>query len=1238
MFDYLNSYAFHINLYDLVTLGTIFVGLTFAMLLWFTKSIHRSANRFLALALTIMVLWMMRILSIDIRLETYLPGWDWLPLQFLLALGPMIYFYVLKITRPEFKFTRRHLLHFGPLLLEQAILALAIKESIRTGAATYATHVFQLLNPVLQLLIFISMMIYLYKSRRLIQNFYRRMQPVLMDRSLLEFRWLHRLLSATAFLWLLWIAYAAVDYLGYRNQIGIHVYYPFYISFAIIIIWTSIAAFLKPQAPVIAQQFPVYKSSPTAELKGKGIWLKRAMEANLYHLDPELTLISLAVKLGLHPHELSRVINSVLKKSFNDFVNEYRIRAVVKKMQDPAYDHFTFLRIAYESGFNSQSTFTRVFKQFTGQSPMAFKNNLKNGCSTYKLGRQLQFEPVISKYNTTSGWSPSKLNRGIMFKNYLKIAFRNFWKHKVFTLINIIGLSIGISASLVIYLIVHYDLTFDKFHKDSDRIYRVVSNFKFQGNESHSYGVTTPMAAGIKANVTGVEIVAPLYTLNPDVMVIDKNNAPLKFKGQDHITLADQNYFKLIHYTWLAGSPTTALNEPYHVVLTSEQAKVYFPSLRYEQMLGKIVTYDTLKTTVSGIVETIKQNTDFSFHDFISFSSAQPKNRLGMDLQLDSWGSTNSASEVFIKLNPNVSAAGVQKQVNAMYKKSNPQSAEDLKNASEQTYTVQPLSDIHFNQLYGTFDFSGPASINRLYLLLVIAGFLLLLGCINFINLTTAQATQRAKEIGVRKTMGSSRTQLIMQFLSETFLIALFAVLMSMGLTPLILKLFSDFIASGVKADFLHQPDIFLFLFALTVIVSFLSGFYPALMLSGYKPALVLKNQVQSGSHKTRSAWLRKSLTVSQFIIAQFFIMATMLVSKQIYYALHKDLGFKKDAIVYAQTPYKVGKAATNKVMVNKLLALPGVEMVSLGYFPPSSGSTNATNAVYKDGKKETITSVELKYADENYVKIYHIKILAGRNITSADSTTGVIINEKYARVMGFSNPRDAIGKTLEKLNNSKSRRIVGVAGNFYTHSLQSPMGPLVILAAGSNNFFQNSVIHIALRPENQGNLSWSKTMMDMNKIWKEFYPDDDPNYKFYDKSIEQFYNQEKQTSTLLSWATGLSIFISCLGLLGLAIYTTEQRTKEIGVRKVLGASVAQIVRLLSTELILLILLAFVIVTPLAWWAMNKWMENYADKTTISWWIFAASGAGMLLTAFITSSFQTIRAAVVNPVKSLRSE
>jgi len=822
-----------------------------------------------------------------------------------------------------------------------------------------------------------------------------------------------------------------------------------------------------------------------------------------------------------------------------------------------------------------------------------------------------------------------------MIKNYFKIALRGFWKHKIFTLINIIGLSIGITASLAIYLIVHYDLTFDKFHRDSDRIYRVVSNFTFQGEKGYNGGVCGPLAGAIKTKATGVEFTAPVYTLSPTVFISrpgDKN--PTRFKDQDRVALADQQYFKIFDYVWLAGSQAHALDAPNQVVITSDQAKIYFPKLSYDQMIGKIITYDTLKTTVTGVVETIKQNTDFTFHDFISFSTAAANKALNDQLQPTEWESTNSASLLFVKLFPQTAAANIERQLNDILKKSSPPKPEDK--GSTHSFALQKLDDIHFNQKYGAFDFNSTANKTTLYLLLVLAGFLLLLGCINFVNLTTAQATQRAKEIGIRKTMGSSRKQLVVQFLSETFLITLFAVIISVALTPLVLKLFAGFISPNIKADFIHQPDILLFLLGLTIVVSLLSGFYPAIMLSGYKPVAVLKNQAQNNSSKTRNAWLRKSLTVSQFIIAQFFIMATVLVSKQIYYVLHKDLGFKKDAIIILNSPWKNRTDSKNQVLLDKFRGIPQVAMVSISNAAPSSGNTNSTVAVYKDGKKEVKTEVEIKSGDENYIKLYHIKLLAGRNIQPTDTGKNLIINVAYTKVLGFKTPADAVGKIISQYNGDKPVTIIGVCGDFAERSLHSAVNPLVIQYGKSQ--YQKGMFSIALHPETPGGHEWKTAIASMGKAWKDVYPDDDFDYHFYDESIAQFYSQEQHTSTLLTWATGLSIFISCLGLLGLAIYTTGQRTKEIGVRKVLGATVAQIVTLLSTELVLLIGLAFVIVTPLAWWAMNKWMDNFADRTPISWWIFAASGLGMLLAAVFTSSFQTVRAAIANPVKSLRSE
>jgi putative ABC transport system permease protein len=821
-----------------------------------------------------------------------------------------------------------------------------------------------------------------------------------------------------------------------------------------------------------------------------------------------------------------------------------------------------------------------------------------------------------------------------MIKNYFKTAFRGFKSHKLFTLINIVGLSIGISAALVIYLIVRYDFAFDKFHKDGDRIYRVVSIYSFQGEPGYNGGVCGPLPDAAKNEVTGLESSAPFFTLDQFSAIIpDGTKKPAKFKNEKYTVLADERYFNIFQYKWLAGSAKTSLKEPYQVVLTADQAKVYFPSLTYDQMLGRqIIFEDTLKTTVTGIVQQFTGNTDFYFKDFISFITINSAKSLKDQVQPTEWGSTNSASNLFVKLSPKAKVSNIEAQLNALLKKYNPPKPENKGDKS--SFSLQPLSDVHFNEKYGAFDNGNVANKNTLYGLLVIAAFLLALGCINFINLTTAQASQRAKEIGIRKTMGGTRAQLIGQFLSETFLITLLAVIISIVLTPVVLKLFSDFIAKDITMNLLGQPGLIVFIVLLIIIVSFVSGIYPALVLSNYKPVTVLKNQAYNGTNKTRNAWLRKSLTVTQFIIAQFFIMATLLVSKQIYYALHKNLGFKKDAIVYISTPYRNNTASKKQVFANQIRAISQVEKVSVGGAPPASDQTNSTEVTYKDGKKEIKTDLQLKNADENYINVYQIKLIGGRNLRTGDTTGQMVINTTYAKLLGFTDPAKAVGKFIEW--NKVNKEIIGVVADFYERSLHEPIKPLAIIYHG--NQYNNGTMHVALKPQTAGGNEWKQAIAGMEKSWKAIYPDDDFQYSFYDESIAKFYQSEQHTSKLLTWATGLSIFISCLGLLGLAIFTTGRRTKEIGIRKVLGATVAQIVTLLSTELVALVAISFVVVTPVSWWVMNQWMQNFADKTTISWWIFALSGVGMLLTALLTLSFQTIKAAITNPVKSLRSE
>ncbi|MBL7763803.1 MAG: FtsX-like permease family protein, partial [Chitinophagaceae bacterium] len=498
--------------------------------------------------------------------------------------------------------------------------------------------------------------------------------------------------------------------------------------------------------------------------------------------------------------------------------------------------------------------------------------------------------------------------------------------------------------------------------------------------------------------------------------------------------------------------------------------------------------------------------------------------------------------------------------------------------------------------------------------------------------LTTAHGAQRAKEIGIRKTMGSSRKQLIVQFLAETFLLTFAATLISIVLMPLLLKAFAGFIPKDLHFSITEQPGVIIFLLSLIIIVTALSGFYPALVLSGYKPVLVLKNQAYTNTGKTRNAWLRKSLTISQFVIAQVFIMGAILVSKQITFSLNKDLGFKKDAIINLQTNFYNTSRTKRLVLTDKLRAIPGIAMVSLNTNPPSTPSTWSGTMKYKDGKKEIETDVQQKYGDSNYIPLYKLKLLAGVNNEQSDTVKSFVINETYSRILGFANPQQAIGKYINW--SDKQVPIVGVVRDFNQLSLHEPIKPLVIGCMANNQIN----VAIALQPQQPGSNSWKTAISKIEKLWKEVYPEDDFEYSFFDENLRKYYEAEQNISTLLIWSTGLAIFISCLGLLGLVIYTTTQRTKEIGVRKVLGASVPNIVALISKEFILLVIIAFIIAAPLAWLGMNKWLENFAYRTAISWWIFIAAGLSMVLIALITLAFQTIKAAIANPVKSLRTE
>ncbi|HEV3327194.1 MAG TPA: FtsX-like permease family protein, partial [Puia sp.] len=644
--------------------------------------------------------------------------------------------------------------------------------------------------------------------------------------------------------------------------------------------------------------------------------------------------------------------------------------------------------------------------------------------------------------------------------------------------------------------------------------------------------------------------------------------------------------------------------------------------------IGKTIVFDdTIRCTITGIVNDLPGNSDFYFGTFISRSTYYTS-RLKPE-SFGKWSWTNSADQLFVRLIPGAKPAGVEAQLTKILIAAN--GKPDPRERSTVAAGLQPLSDLHFDLDYGVFDESRQAHKPTLYYLLAVAAFLLLLASINFINLTTAQASQRAKEIGIRKTMGGHRRQLIVQFLTETFVLTLMATILSLVLLPFLLKMFADFIPADFHFNLLRQPGIIGFLLILIFVVTFLSGVYPALVLSGFKPVLVLKNQAFSNTGQTRSAWLRKSLTVSQFVIAQVFIIGTLLVSRQISYALNKDLGFKRDAIVY----FRINdREVTEKksVLLDKLRAMPGIALVSIASNPPSSNGTWTSSMTIHTGKKEIHENAEVKLADSNYFRLYGLRLLAGTSAPQSDTTNAVVINENFLHFLGYQDPQKIIGQQITEFNGNP--HIVGVVADFFPRSLRDQIKPLVI----ANGTKDAHIFNIKLQPPTADGSNWPATIAAIQKAFHSVYPNDDFDYQFVDDTIAKFYTAETNISRLLAWATGLTIFISCLGLLGLVIYVTNQRTKEIGIRKVIGATVTNLIILLSRDFLKLIGLAILIAVPISWWGGHKWLDNFAYKTSLSWWIFAAGGGALLLIALIILCIRTLRAALANPVESLRME
>jgi len=815
-----------------------------------------------------------------------------------------------------------------------------------------------------------------------------------------------------------------------------------------------------------------------------------------------------------------------------------------------------------------------------------------------------------------------------MLFNYLKTAWRNLWSHKLFTIINIVSLAIGLSAAFVIGILVYYDFTFDKFHKDSDRIYRITSYFKTPSNTFHNRGVPVPLASSVQKEVSGIEVASYFYNTSFSSVNIPGKEA--KFRSIRNVVYTDQSYFQLFNYTWLAGSSSGILQQPNEVILTQQRAQKYFPNTPLNEIVGKRLIYnDSIVANITGIVANFKQRSDLIFEEFLSLQTAIQVGKKNQVLS-EAWDGTNSASQLFIKLDKNTDISALQNQLDVIAASNiNPKLA-----VYDQTqhFYIQPLQELHFDQTYGVFDASTAiANKSSLWGLSGIALFILILGCINFINLNTAQATKRAKEIGVRKTLGASKKQIIFQVFGEMLLLTMLATLLSIGVSAGLLDIFSDFIPQGVAFKLFATPQILGLIIFTLIIVTLLSGLYPALIVSNFNPLSILKRQATS-SKQTVS--LRRYLTIFQFTIAQIFILGTLLVGKQLHFLMNKDIGFKTDAIAYINIPWSDLSITKSTQLASTLESIPQIDKVSLGYHPPASFNSSFSHLVYQTNTQEIRTDVQILFGDTHYLDLYNIDLLAGRHRLN-DTIAEYVINEAYLKKLGFNHPDEAIGTFVK--NEDGHIPIVGVVKDFNQHSLKYQVSPMAITGdLYRSEFPQFRMLHFSLQHTDRS--SWEDAFAKAETSFKNIYPNAIFNLRFVDETIKSFYTQERKTATLLNWAMGLSIIISCLGLFALVIHTMHTRKKEIGIRKVLGQKSKQITLLLSKEFMKLVAISVIIGMPLAYIFFKDWLSDFSYQVPLKISYFILAGGLTFIVALVTVSGQTIVASRRNPIDTLKEE
>lgn len=810
-----------------------------------------------------------------------------------------------------------------------------------------------------------------------------------------------------------------------------------------------------------------------------------------------------------------------------------------------------------------------------------------------------------------------------MIKNYLTIAWRNLVKNKTFSFINIAGLAIGLASFILIALYVVDELSYDKYNEKANRIYRVNSDIRFGGTDLKLAVSSDMMGSTLKKDYPQVEQYTRFYNSNGSKLVKKGH----EFINETNVVHADSTLFEVFSLPALTGDTRNALHEPNTVVVTESAAKKYFGTT---DVVGKTIeTNDNTSTLykVTAVIRDIPKNSHFNF-DFI----------FSMDNVEYGWGNFLSQNfQTYVLLKPGTDAKAFEKNFDQVINKYIlPQakqfmqinSMEDFKSSgNKMEYSLMPLTDIHLRS--DRFPELGVNSnIQYIYIFSAVAIFILLLACVNFMNLSTARSANRAKEVGIRKVLGTEKRSLIGQFLTESTVMVFIALVLALFIAWLSVSYFNDISGKTLSIAGLFAPRFLLILLSIPFLVGALAGSYPALFLSSFQPISVLKGKIGQGFKRSR---LRSGLVVFQFFTSIVLIIGTIVVFRQLNYIQDKKIGFNKDQVLVIN-----GTNALNNsqdAFKNEISKMSGVKAASFaGYLPVSNSARNdntfSTEAVMTE---KNGFNMQMWNIDYNYIPTMGMEMSKGRNFsaTYGSDSTAVIINETAAKVIGYDDP---VGKKLYTSDGTASGNIVytivGVVRNFNFESLRQNIGPLCF-RLGFNKWataFKVSSTDI------KGLIS------NIEQRWKAMAPGMPFSYQFLDEAFDNMYRAEQRVGKVaLSFAI-LAIVIACLGLFGLAAYMAEQRTKEIGVRKVLGASVPNIISMLSKDFVKLVLVAAVVAFPVAWYAMNKWLEDFAYRINIGWWVFVVAGVAALLIALITVSFQAVKAALINPVKSLRTE